>query len=165
MAAEGAGMRIPITILVLGFVLAEIAGFILVGKALGVLATLALTVLATLTGVTLLRHQGLATLERAKIEIRGRQMPARPLFDGALQALAALLMIIPGFITDIIGLALFVPALRDVIWRRLAKQVEAHIARRPPRDGRAATIVELEAGDFRSIRRPDSPWRADRRQT
>ena len=150
-------MRIPVTVLVLAFVLAEIAGFILVGEALGVLATL--------TGVTLLRHQGLATLERAKTEIRARQMPARPLFDGALQALAALMMILPGFITDIIGLALFVPALRDVIWRRLAKQVEIHIARPPPRDGGAATVVELEAGDYRSIPRPDSPWRADRRQT
>ena len=158
-------MRVPITVLVLAFVLAEIAGFILVGKALGVLATLALTVLATLTGVTLLRHQGLATLERAKTEIRARQMPARPLFDGALQALAALMMILPGFITDIIGLVLFVPALRDVIWRRLARQVEIHVARPSPQDGRAATVVELEAGDYRSIPRPDSPWRADRRQT
>jgi UPF0716 protein FxsA len=158
-------MRIPITVLVLAFVLAEIAGFILVGQAIGVLATLALTVLATLTGVTLLRRQGLATLERAKAEIRARQMPARHLFDGALQGLAALLMILPGFITDIIGLALFVPAVRDVIWRRLARQVEVRTARRVPRDGRAATIVELEAGDYRSIPRQDSPWRADRRQT
>jgi UPF0716 protein FxsA len=165
MAAEGAAMRIPITVLVLAFVLAEIAGFILVGEALGVLATLALTVLATVTGVTLLRRQGLLTLERAKTEIRARQMPARPLFDGALQALAALLMILPGFITDIIGLALFVPALRDVIWRRLAKQVQIHTVRRPPRDGRAATVVELEASDYRSIPQADSPWRADRRQT
>jgi UPF0716 protein FxsA len=164
MAAEGAAMRIPITVLVLAFVLAEIAGFILVGKALGVLATLALTVLATVTGITLLRHQGFMTLERAKAEIRARQMPARPLFDGALQTLAALLMILPGFITDIIGLALFVPALRDVIWWRLAKQVETHIARRPPLNGRAATIVELEAGDYRPVPRSDSPWRADRRQ-
>ena len=158
-------MRIPITIVVLAFVLAEIAGFILVGEALGVLPTLALTVLATVTGVTLLRHQGLATLERAKTEIRARQMPARPLFDGALQALAALLMILPGFITDIIGLALFVPALRDVIWRRVAKRVEIRVARASPRHRRAATVVELEAGDYRSIPRSDSPWRADRRQS
>ena len=74
------------------------------------------------TGVTLLRHQGLLTLERAKTEIRARQMPARPLFDGALQAFAALMMILPGFISDIIGLALFVPALREAGSEREAKR-------------------------------------------
>jgi UPF0716 protein FxsA len=158
-------MRIPITFLVVAFVLAEIAGFILVGEALGVLGTLALTVLATLTGVTLLRHQGLATLERAKAEMRARQMPARPFFDGALQAIAALLMILPGFITDIVGIALFIPPLRDLIWRRLAKHMDVRFARRAPGDARSATFLELDANDYRPVPQPDSPWRRDSRQT
>ncbi len=152
-------MRFPLFVVTFGFVLAEIAGFIIVGKALGVLATLALVLLGAVAGAALLRRKGLATLERGRAAIRAGQAPARPLFDGALQAVAALLIILPGFITDLMGLALFVPAVRNAIWRRLGRGIEIRSARFGAHRSPPGAVVELDAGDYRSGPRPDSPWR------
>ena len=154
-------MRFPLSIIVIGFLLAEIAGFILVGEWLGVLATLGLILLSMIAGAVLLRRQGLATLERSRADIRARRLPARPLFDGALQAAAAFLMILPGFITDLIGIALFIPGVRNAIWRRMSRGVEIRAARAGFERPSLGPVVELDSGEYRPAARPDTPWRPD----
>jgi UPF0716 protein FxsA len=152
-------MRIPFSLLFLSFVFAEIAGFILVGEAIGVLPTLGLVLFAMVAGVLLLRHQGTTTLMRVRDDLAANRVPARPLAEGAFLAAAAILIIVPGFLTDILGLLLFVPFVRAAILRaarsRVTKASPAS-ARVSPKRG---AIVDLEQSEYGVHPRPDTPWR------
>lgn len=154
-------MRIPLSLLVLGLVLAEIATFILVGEAIGVLPTLALVLFGMVTGAVLLRRAGVSTLMRMRNEAAAGRMPARPLLDGAVGAVAALLIMLPGFLTDLIGLLLLIPATRNRLWRGLSGRLPARPAGSPSFAARRAEVIDLEPGDYVSDRRADSPWRPD----
>jgi UPF0716 family protein affecting phage T7 exclusion len=92
--------------------LAEIATFILVGKAIGVAATLALVIASSLLGMTLLREAGLMTALRLE---RGREAPGKILAEGGTRMLAGLLLLIPGFLTDVAALAVLIPGVRKTI--------------------------------------------------
>ncbi len=154
-------MRVPFSLIVLVLLLAEIAAFIFVGEAIGVGATLALVLLSMIAGVLLLRRQGVATLMRIRAESAAGRVPAKPLLDGAVLALAALLMITPGFITDIAGLLLFVPAVRGALWRRIRGRLDVRMARQEGFRPVAPNVVELDHSEFSSAPRVDSPWRRD----
>ena len=126
--------------------LAEIAGFILVGRAIGVLATLALVVLSTLVGLMLLRAQRV----RVSAALRGgmRDMTApRLLGDAAYKSLAGVLLLIPGFVTDAVGLLLLLPPVRALIrlvigrWWTVSATVYT-----PPDPGQRS--IELDGDDW-----------------
>ena len=156
-------MRIPVSVIVITPILAEIAGFILVGKAVGVLTTLGLVLLGMLAGVVLLRRQGLATLRKIQADIAAGQAPARPLAEGAVQAFAALLLIIPGFLTDIVAVAIFVPPIREVLWRAIRRRAFADAEALRSRPSRRAAVIDLDQSEYGATRHstggPESPWR------
>ncbi len=109
--------------LVLVFVvvpLVELLVIVQVADWIGVLETLGLLVAVSLAGVYLVKQQGLAVLRRAVRERREGRVPATAVADGALIALAGVLILVPGFVTDVIGLALLVPPVRAGIraWLR-----------------------------------------------
>lgn len=108
---------IPIALLALP--LAEIAMFIVVGRAIGVFPTLALIILAAIVGGLLLRQQGLSVLNRMRTNMNSGTLPGQTLFEGMLMAVAALLLIIPGFLGDIIALVLLIPPVRSWLYKRL----------------------------------------------
>lgn len=108
---------IPIALLALP--LAEIAMFIVVGRAIGVFPTLALIILAAIAGGLLLRQQGLSVLNRMRTNMNSGTLPGQTLFEGMLMAVAALLLIIPGFLGDIIALVLLIPPVRSWLYKRL----------------------------------------------
>ena len=164
-------MRIPFSILVIAIAFAEIAVFILVGDAIGVLPTLALTLLAMIAGAALLKRQGVATLNRIRAEVARGQVPARPLAEAAMIALAGFLLVVPGFLTGTAGILLFIPAVRSAIWGRMRRQLETRMQRRDAVRQARSGVLELEPGEYESAPRrgtaaPDTPWRpggADRR--
>jgi UPF0716 protein FxsA len=130
-------MRIPLSLAVIGYMLAEIACFIFVGEAIGVLPTLGLVLLGMVAGTVLLRRQGVSTLRKVQADLAARKVPARPLAEGAAQALGAVLIIIPGFVTDLIGIALFVPPVREALWRVFRPRIRTRrSAAAPPSGGR-----------------------------
>ena len=90
----------------------EIALFIEVGSLIGVWPTIILTFSTAIAGTVMLRVQGLSTLRRAEQSLARDEPPVRELIDGLCLLLAGLLLLIPGFATDAIGLLLFIPALR-----------------------------------------------------
>jgi UPF0716 protein FxsA len=97
--------------------LAELAVIIAVGKAIGVLATL-LTLLAfSLFGAWLARREGLAAWRRLQLALVDGRMPTREVADGGIILLAGALLLTPGFLTDLVGLALLVPAARTLARR------------------------------------------------
>jgi UPF0716 protein FxsA len=156
-------MRIRIFPVFLAVVFAEIAGFILVGRTLGVLPTLGLVLLGMVGGLSLLRAHGLATLLKVRAETEAGRLPARPLAEGAILALGAILIIVPGFLTDIAGLVLLVPWVRERLWRLLRARLDAAIVR-PPVNG-AGGVVDLDREDYARRPRSDSPWRRLDRET
>jgi UPF0716 protein FxsA len=97
--------------------LAEIALFILVGRAIGVLPTLGLVVASSVIGMALLREAGLATAIRLE---RAREAPARILAEGGTRMLAGLLLLVPGFLTDLVAVAILIPGVRRAVATRFA---------------------------------------------
>lgn len=101
----------------------EIALFIWVGGLIGVWMTLLLVVAAAVLGMALVRNQGFAQLQRLQSSLEGRGDPAAPLAHGAMILLSGILLIIPGFFTDALGLALLVPAIRTLVYDRLRRRM------------------------------------------
>ena len=97
----------------------EIAVLIKVGTLIGAWPTIGLTLLGSFAGLALMRAQGLATLARARDAALADQPPLDELLDGLAILLAGVLLIIPGFITDLFGLLLFLPWLRGRLRRRI----------------------------------------------
>jgi len=151
----------PIFILALPFI--EIATFIIVGGKIGVLWTIALVVLSSIAGALLLRLQGFGAVNRIRNEVERGHNPSRELAHGAMIMLAALLLLIPGFVTDIAGLLLFVPTMRDLAWRLLKRRItvrssfSARFGGLATRSGDDKTI-DLDAEDFSRRPDPKSPW-------
>jgi UPF0716 protein FxsA len=97
--------------------LAELAVIIAVGKAIGVLATLLLLLAFSLVGAWLAKRQGLAAWQRFQLALAEGRMPTREVADGAMILLAGALLFTPGFLTDLVGLLLLVPATRALARR------------------------------------------------
>lgn len=161
---------IPLFILALPFI--EIAGFVIVGSQIGVLATLALVIAAAVLGALLLRVQGFGVMARVRKELDAGQDPSRELANGAMILVAGILLLIPGFFTDIIGLLLFAPPVRALAWRFLKSRVIISAAgfngfrQAGPRSGMRGKTIDLDEDEYSA--RPDSgagsepqdsPWR------
>lgn len=113
--------------------LIEIAGFVLIGPYLGVAGTLAEIILTGMLGMAIIRRQGFETLVRLRAAANAGETPLPVAVDGGIQVLAGVLLTLPGFFTDAIGLLLLIPPLRAlaVAWtlRRLARSgARAHAA-------------------------------------
>lgn len=123
----------PILIL-LAFILvpiAEIAVFIKAGEMIGLGWTLAVIILTAMIGTALLRQQGLKVLSQTQEKLNRGEMPVGELFTGLCLLVAGALLLTPGFITDAIGFALFVPPVRLVlgyfVLRRLSRGQGARV--------------------------------------
>ena len=144
--------------------LAEIAVFIAVGSQIGVGWTLLLIVVATIGGIALVRRQSFSTLQSARAEARSGRVPERQIVHGAMIVLAGLLLILPGFITDVFGLLLLLPPVRDGLWQALRSRVvvqTSYAGGRRPGPVVHPSVVDLEGDEFsrRGRTDPDSPWR------
>jgi UPF0716 protein FxsA len=158
--------RIVLPIFLLALPLIEIAGFVLVGREIGVLATMALVLASALLGSILLRWQGFGVIARIRRDIDAGRHPGRQLAHGVMILIAAILLIIPGFFTDIVGLLLFLPPVRDLGWRLVRDRVRVvgdfSIFRGGAgagRSGRHGPVVDLGEEEYSRTRNPDSPWR------
>jgi len=103
--------------------LVEIALFIVVGRAIGLMPTLGLVILAAVLGGLLLRQQGLGVVSRLRSNVSTGTIPGRTMFDAMLIGVAALFLVLPGFLSDVVALALLVPGVRGWIFSALAGRV------------------------------------------
>lgn len=102
--------------------LMEIATFIFVGRSIGILATLALVLLAAIAGGLILRSRGMAAVMRMRDNVSAGTIPGQAIFDAMVIGFAAILLIIPGFISDIAALILLIPAVRSMLFQSLSKR-------------------------------------------
>ena len=150
-------------LLVATLVLAEIASFVIVGQWVGVLGTLLLVVLAALLGVTLLRRQGGEALAQMRGTLRTGRDPRPALLRGGFRLVAALLLIVPGFLGDVVALLLLLPPVQRALAKRFARQGARIVAlrtesftaaappeARPPRD----RVVDAEWEEIPPHQRP-----------
>jgi len=115
-------MRFPILLLLLLPTL-ELWLMIEIGSEVGALAVILWLVAMIFLGINLLRYLGASSMLRAAQSVRsGGAMPAQTLANGLFKAVGAVLLIIPGFITDLIALLCFIPVVRGLLLKRwLAK--------------------------------------------
>ena len=93
----------------------EIYLFIKIGAKIGAFSTILLILITAITGIIYARYEGLNTLRSAYSQIIKQKTPAYEIISGAAIAFAALLLIIPGFATDIIGFLIIFPITRKLI--------------------------------------------------
>lgn len=101
--------------------LAEIYVLIESGRLIGVWPTVLLVVLTGIAGSWLMRQQGLTLLGRIQEELAAGQLPAGALLDGALVLAGGLLLLTPGFCTDLAGFSMLAPTTRGW-WRILLER-------------------------------------------
>ena len=102
----------------------EIYLFIKIGSQIGAFSTIFLVFFTAVVGVYYARYEGINTLRSGMTQIIRNQIPAHELISGAAIAFAAVLLIIPGFATDLIGFLLIIPITRRLILGRLNKKFE-----------------------------------------
>ena len=113
-----------ILLLIIALPVIEIFIMIKVGQNIGALNTIMLIFLTAVIGLYFARIQGLTTLKAGLTNIYKNQTPINELFSGASIAVAAMLLIMPGFFTDFIGFLLLIPFTRNLIISPLVKKNE-----------------------------------------
>ena len=125
----------------------EIAGFIVVGSAIGVLPTLLLIIATSMLGGAILRGGGLAQLGSIQNKIRTGKLPTYHALEAPMIFFAGFLLLLPGFITDICGLLLLLPPLRQLILKWLLHK--SYIRRGETYQQKSAHKQDVIEGEFK----------------
>ncbi len=101
----------------------EITVLMQVGELIGAWPTVAIVIISAWLGAKYVRQQGIATLQSVQTKMAQGEMPSSEIVTGLMLLVAGVLLVTPGFVTDIFGLSLLVPSVR----RSLASTVQKHI--------------------------------------
>ena len=105
-------------LLIIGIPLIEIYLFIKVGSEIGALNTILLIAITAIAGIWYARYEGFNTLRSGMSQLVKNELPLYEIISGAAIAFAALLLMLPGFATDIIGILLVFPVTRKIIFSK-----------------------------------------------
>lgn len=164
----------PILLILLVAAVVEVAVLVAVGDAIGVLPTIGLLLLASLVGAWLLRREGTRTLRAFTEAARTRRPPHRELIDGVLIAAGGVLIVLPGFVSDVLALLVLLPPTRALLRRRILRSARRSA---PPRfatggvvqgdvvdsHGVTGDVIDGEVVDPPVGRDPHDPTPRDRR--
>ena len=123
----------------------EIYLFIKIGSEIGAITTILLVFTTAIIGVYYAKYEGLNTLRSGFIQLSRNQTPAYEVLSGAAIAIAAVLLIIPGFATDIFGFLLIFPLSRKFIFSKFKNKIKKN-------DNSKKDFIE---GDFEDIEDDD----------
>ena len=102
-------------LIIIGFPILEIILMIKIGKSVGILNTILLILLTAIIGMYYARVEGLNTIKSGMVNLYQNKLPLYEMISGASIAIAAMLLILPGFISDTIGFFLLIPFTRKLI--------------------------------------------------
>ena len=105
----------------------EIYLFIKIGSQIGAFTTISLIFVTAVIGVYYARYEGLNTLKSGVTQLYKNQMPLFELMSGAALAIAAFLLILPGFATDLLGFLIIFPLTRKIIFQLLSKKTKSKV--------------------------------------
>ena len=111
-------------ILIIAVPLIEVFLFIKVGSYIGAYNTISLTLITAIIGIIYARYEGFNTLRSAIPQLKKDEIPIYEIISGAALAFAALLLILPGFVTDLLGFLLIFPPTRKVFVNKFSKNVK-----------------------------------------
>ena len=112
----------PILISIILIPVIEIYLFIKIGAQIGAITTILLIFLTAILGIYYAKYEGLNTLKAGFSQLNNNETPAYEVISGAAIAFAALLLIIPGFATDILGFLLIFPLSRKFIFNKFSNK-------------------------------------------
>ena len=110
----------------------EIYLFIKIGTQIGAFNTISLIFITAIIGIIYARYEGLNTLRSGFSQLIKNELPAYEIISGATIAFAALLLIIPGFATDVVGFLLIFPLTRKLIFMKLTKKIKKETTTKKP---------------------------------
>ena len=111
-----------VILLILLVPIVEIYLFIKIGSQIGAFNTISLIFLTAIIGVYYAKYEGLNTLKSAIKQTVQNEIPIYEIISGAALAFAAILMIIPGFLTDAVGLLIIFPWTRKIFFKKISKK-------------------------------------------
>ena len=111
-----------VLLLLLSIPLIEIYLFIKIGSYIGAFNTISLILITAIIGVIYARYEGFNTLKSGMSQLIKNQLPIYEIVSGAALAFAALLLILPGFATDIIGFLLIFPPTRKLLFKKVTNK-------------------------------------------
>lgn len=109
-----------------GIPIIEIILFITIGDWIGLWPTIATVVATAVFGATLLRIQGLVALRRFQKSSARNDLLANEVFQGFCLLIAGVLLLIPGFFSDLVGFLLFIPSFRQILMRAILRLIEPY---------------------------------------
>ena len=110
----------------------EIYLFIKIGSQIGAFNTISLVFITAVVGLFYARYEGINTIKSGFSQLIKNELPAYEIISGAAIAFAAILLIIPGFATDIFGLLLIFPLTRKLIFGKLINKLKNKTKRNEP---------------------------------
>ena len=133
----------PIIFFIILVPVVEIYLFIKIGSQIGALTTILLIFITAIVGVYYAKYEGLNTLKSGFIQLNKKQIPAFEVISGAFIALGALLLILPGFATDLLGFLIIFPITRKIIFKIFGKKINTKT--------KTKTNNDFIEGDFEDI--------------
>ena len=134
-------MNTPLILIIL-IPLIEIYLFIKIGSSIGAFNTISLILITAIVGVYYARYEGLNTLKSAISQIVTNKLPIYEIISGAALAIASLLLILPGFATDLIGLLLIFPVTRRIIFKKVSTKYKQSNKSNDPIEGEYKDLDE-----------------------
>jgi len=108
-------------VLIISIPIIEIYLFIKIGSQIGALSTISLIFITAFIGVIYARYEGFNTLKSGMSQLIKNELPIYEIISGAALAFAALLLILPGFATDVLGLLIIFPPTRKLFLKNVSK--------------------------------------------
>jgi UPF0716 protein FxsA len=132
--------------------LIEIAFFVIIGNAIGLWPTLAGVLVTAVIGSLVLRMQGMAVFNEIQTQMARGQMPARAMGDAALIGAGGLMLLLPGYFSDLIGILLLLPPVRNLIYAFLKSRIRVVPVAgfsQPQRPQDQPGVIDLDDDDYR----------------
>ena len=132
-------------ILIIAIPLIEIYLFIKIGSQIGAINTLALILITALLGVWYARFEGFNTLKSGITQLRNNEIPIYEIVSGAAITIAAVMLIIPGFATDIFGILLIFPYSRKILLSKISEKYK----RKNEKNNKYEKIIDGESEEVK----------------
>jgi UPF0716 protein FxsA len=142
-------MLLLLLILLIALPIAEVVVFVQVAGSINLLNAIGLLIVVSMVGVWLAKREGLGVVTRMRRAQERGEVPSRELADGALILLASALLVLPGFISDVIGILLLLPpvraGVRTLVLRRFRNSANVVIVHGQGKAGPSGAIWDVES--------------------
>ena len=139
----------PILISIILVPVIEIYLLIKIGTHIGAITTILLIISKAIVGVYYAKYEGLNTLKSGFLQLSKNQIPTYEMLSGAAIAFAAVLLIVPGFFTDVLGFLVIFPITRKILFNVLSKKFNRQ--KKPNNNFIDGEFEDIEDNDDRKI--------------